>query len=59
MRFHPRLFAVAGTLLAVLSAGCGQTRSTFEARLDVLDTFAEISIAGLPDAEASAAVQAV
>ena len=59
MRFHLRLFAVAGTLLAVLSAGCGQTRSTFEARLDVLDTFAEISIAGLPDAEASAAVQAV
>lgn len=43
----------------VLSTGCGRSPSVFGDKLDVLGTFADISIVGLPDAEARGAAEAV
>jgi len=59
MKFKSCLGAVAGILIIVLSTGCGRTSRVFDDKLDVLGTFANISIVGLPDAEAGGAAEAV
>ncbi len=59
MKTIPRLAAVIGILVILLSTGCGRSQSIYDGKLEVLGTLAGISIAGLPDAESITAVGAV
>jgi len=59
MKTRTLLAVFAATLLLMLSTGCERSVGVFEAKLSVLGTFANISISGLPEAEASKAAQAV
>jgi len=59
MTFKSCPAAVAGILIFALSAGCGRSPSVVDDKLDVLGTFADIAIVGLPAEEAAGAVEAV
>lgn len=59
MKSKPCHATVAVIVLIVLFTGCERPQSVFKDKLDVLGTFAEITIVGVPDSEARGAAQTV